>query len=206
MKKRARMILAGVGLLALSLAACQPSTGGTGGTSATQALPVTGETAAPAVTAAVTQPPEVTEMAATTAAPTLTQAIATTAAPATTEAPAATEAATTAPGASAAACNLTQEQEQQLVSAGETLYTATCVACHGAEGKGQGNFPALSSNPDVTAEDPEAMLAVLLNPQIHPFVNQLDSEQIASVVSYIRSAFGNQASTICAELIPTAAP
>lgn len=203
MKKRILILVASVGLLALSLAACQPSAGEP---SATQALPETGETAAPAATTVVTQAPTDTEAPATTAAPSVTQAAATTAAPATTSAPATTEAATTAPGASAAACNLTAEQEQQLLAAGETLFTATCVACHGAQGQGQGDIPPLANNPEVTAEDPEAMLAILINPQIHPFVNQLDSEQIASVISYVRSAFGNQASAICAELIPTTTP
>ena len=127
-----------------------------------------------------------------------------------TEAPAATaamtESASTTQSAGAVTCSLTTEQEQALATAGKDVFTATCVACHGAEGQGQGNFPALAGNTDIQSADPSQLIQTLTNPQIHPFADQLNNQQVAGVLSYVRSAFGNTAAAICLEQVNAIRP
>lgn len=80
-------------------------------------------------------------------------------------------------------------------SSGESIYRATCQGCHMAQGqgaKGAGAYPALSSNPRLAS--PEYPLYVVINGQkgMPAFGKMLSDEQIASVVGYARTHFGNQ--------------
>jgi len=77
---------------------------------------------------------------------------------------------------------------------GESIYRATCQGCHMAQGqgaKGAGTYPALASNPRLAA--PEYPLYVVLNGQkgMPAFGKMLSDEQIAAVVDYARTHFGN---------------
>lgn len=78
---------------------------------------------------------------------------------------------------------------------GETLYQATCQGCHMAKGegaKGAGFYPALASNPKLAAA--AYPVSVVMN-GLHgmpSFAPKLSDEQIADVVNYARSNFGNQ--------------
>lgn len=79
---------------------------------------------------------------------------------------------------------------------GETLYRSICQGCHMANGQGAnsgaGFFPDLRKNQRLAAAAYPA--AVVLN-GLHgmpPFGTQLDNQQVADVVNYIRTHFGNQ--------------
>jgi mono/diheme cytochrome c family protein len=80
-------------------------------------------------------------------------------------------------------------------SSGESIYRATCQACHMAQGqgaKGAGAYPPLASNPRLASA--EYPLYVVINGQkgMPAFGKMLSDEQIASVVGYARTHFGNQ--------------
>lgn len=89
-----------------------------------------------------------------------------------------------------------------LMSAGGTVYTDMCAGCHGQQGEGQGSFPALTANANVTADDAVALVQGFLNPEYHPFLTDMTTDEIASVLTYIRGSFGNSAAAVCPELIP----
>ena len=87
---------------------------------------------------------------------------------------------------------------------GAATYQRQCASCHGADGKGGGSLPALAGNPAVLDPDPTSLVNLVLNgaaplenegemdwmPQFRTFLG--DSE-IAEVVTFIRSGWGNRA-------------
>src|SRR5579872_1958159 len=96
-------------------------------------------------------------------------------------------------------------------SAGATVYSNNCTACHGATGQGTpGAFPPLAGNTAVTAADPKAIIHIVLdgktgplnvdgttyNGTMPPWKAQLKPGEIAAVLSYIRSSWGNHASAV----------
>ncbi|OZI27352.1 MULTISPECIES: cytochrome c [Bordetella] len=99
-----------------------------------------------------------------------------------------------------------------LLEHGGRLYQQHCAACHQDQGQGIGTaWPALAGNPTVTA--PLAVNAIRMvlnggyapataaNPRPHgmpPFGPMLSDSDIAAVVSYIRSSWGNQAGAVTA--------
>jgi mono/diheme cytochrome c family protein len=77
---------------------------------------------------------------------------------------------------------------------GEQTYKEICQACHMANaegGKGAGNIPALAANAHLA--DAEFTLNRVIRGQggMPAFADMLSSEQIAGVVSYVRTHFGN---------------
>lgn len=88
---------------------------------------------------------------------------------------------------------------------GLRLYASHCAQCHGDDGKGRGlDYPPLAGNPKVHGEDVANPLRLVLfggvapvtalNPQPYsmpPFVGRLSDDEVASVVTYIRNAWGN---------------
>jgi len=77
---------------------------------------------------------------------------------------------------------------------GEAVYNAVCSGCHMPEGEGAvgaGAYPALAANP--LLEAPAYPLTIVVRGQggMPPFGSLLDDQQIADVVNYIRSHFGN---------------
>ena len=101
---------------------------------------------------------------------------------------------------------------------GKAIYAANCSACHQASGAGLGPFPPLAGNADVTGADTSALIATLLNGRSGPihvagrtyggvmpaWKGQLTHAQIASVLSYIRSAWGNNAPIISEDQVAAA--
>ena len=83
-------------------------------------------------------------------------------------------------------------------SMGRLIYTQRCVACHKADGKGGGPFPALAGDANVKATDPSGILRTIKNGRnIMPsWKGQLSDAWIAEVTTYIRSAWGNNASPV----------
>lgn len=77
---------------------------------------------------------------------------------------------------------------------GEDLFRRNCAACHMAEGQGAegaGRFPALANNPALTAAG-YPIFVVLNGLGGMPWFNgMLSDEEIAAVVTYVRTHFGN---------------
>ena len=96
---------------------------------------------------------------------------------------------------------------------GASVFAQNCASCHGAQGQGTpGAFPPLANNPYVTG-DPAAVIdtvkngktgAITVNGQSYNGVmpawkSQLSTQDIADVITYIRSSLGsNHASAVSA--------
>jgi mono/diheme cytochrome c family protein len=78
---------------------------------------------------------------------------------------------------------------------GEALYNATCAGCHMPDGKGAqgaGHYPALADNPAVEAV-PYIIGNVLHGRKAMPsFGDAMNDDQVAAVVNYTRTHFGNR--------------
>ena len=88
----------------------------------------------------------------------------------------------------------------------ERLFIANCSACHQRNGRGIPQaFPALDGDALVQG-DPEAPIAVLLNGRggMPAFGGQLDDGQIAAILTYVRSAWGNRAGPVPASMVAAA--
>lgn len=77
---------------------------------------------------------------------------------------------------------------------GQEIYAAVCAGCHMAEGEGAvgaGTYPALAGNETLTGAD--YPIHVVLNglKDMPSFARELDDTQIAEVVTYVRTSFGN---------------
>jgi mono/diheme cytochrome c family protein len=77
---------------------------------------------------------------------------------------------------------------------GEALYAAVCQGCHmqgGVGAVGAGAYPALANNPRLAV--PRYALSMVINGRkgMPPFGSLLTDEQVAAVVTYVRTHFGN---------------
>jgi cbb3-type cytochrome c oxidase subunit III len=93
---------------------------------------------------------------------------------------------------------------------GAELFAAKCATCHQPAGQGTDVYPPLAGNAVVTATDPGTMIAVIVNGRTGPLTvngktfnnqmptwkGQLTDASIAAVATYIRSAWGNNASPV----------
>ncbi len=93
---------------------------------------------------------------------------------------------------------------------GAALYVDNCGACHRTDGKGYARvFPALAGNPVVTGSDPTSLVHIVLKggtlPATHqapssftmpPFGWRMNDQEIADVVNFIRTSWGNQAPSV----------
>jgi cytochrome c oxidase cbb3-type subunit 2 len=90
---------------------------------------------------------------------------------------------------------------------GQSLFMANCSACHQATGEGiPGAFPPLKDNAAVDADDPTLHIHTVLHGAhgatiggvayssvMPPFADQLSDTDIANIVNYERSSWGNHA-------------
>ena len=102
----------------------------------------------------------------------------------------------------------TRPQEAELMT-GANLYNAYCASCHKSDGKGVINsFPPLAETDRVNG-DPKKLIDVVLNGlsgeitvsgnkynQEMPAFNFLKDEEIAKILTYVRSNFGNKSGAI----------
>ena len=81
---------------------------------------------------------------------------------------------------------------------GKTLFAKNCAACHLANGRGiAGAFPALAANPFVKGPAAEVATVLLKGRGGMPdFSGSLGDGDIALVLSYVRSSWGNQAAPL----------
>jgi len=100
---------------------------------------------------------------------------------------------------------------------GKRVYTANCMVCHQANGQGQaGVYPPLAGSEWVTEPQHEKhIIGIVLyglngpitvkgaefNNAMTPFGGVLNDQQIANVLTYIRSEWGNEAPEITAEQV-----
>ena len=94
--------------------------------------------------------------------------------------------------------------------AGGAIYRDVCSGCHAIDGKGVPElFPALASSSSVRSDDPTSLIRVILRgarsvatsteptaPGMPAFGWQLDDEQLAAVVTYIRNSWGSSAPAV----------
>ncbi|HTW72206.1 MAG TPA: cytochrome c [Acetobacteraceae bacterium] len=102
--------------------------------------------------------------------------------------------------------------DDPVMRAGEAIYTDECSACHTAAGTGVTRlFPRLSGSALVQSAEPTSLIHVVLEgsravatdpaptaPAMPPFGWKLSNRQVANVLTYIRNAWGNQASPVTA--------
>ena len=93
---------------------------------------------------------------------------------------------------------------------GAAVYREQCSDCHGEDGRGKPRvYPALAGNRLVTAESAHNALRTVLfggfppatlgNPRPYgmpPYAHRLSATDVAAVLTYIRSAWGNIASAV----------
>lgn len=101
--------------------------------------------------------------------------------------------------------NITQQYSQ-----GERVYAAKCASCHGEQGRGMlPHYPPLASNQSITMTSAVNPIRMVLNggyppgtrrnPMPYgmpPFAHELSDSDIAAVVTYIRTAWGNRGAPV----------
>lgn len=77
---------------------------------------------------------------------------------------------------------------------GEGLYKGVCQGCHMPDAKGAvgaGAYPALANDPRMQTPVYPALVVINGQKAMPQFGDALNDDQIANVVNYIRSSFGN---------------
>lgn len=77
---------------------------------------------------------------------------------------------------------------------GEALYANVCAACHQADAKGAagaGAYPALTGNPNLASADYVAFVVLNGLRGMPPVGRMMNDDEVADVVNYLRSHFGN---------------
>lgn len=99
-----------------------------------------------------------------------------------------------------------EEVEFDAIAEGQRVYTRVCQACHQNDGQGvTGVFPTLAGA-EWVVDEPDNTVKIILNGLrgelvrddatyngVMPAFDNLSDREIASVVSYIRTSFGNDA-------------
>lgn len=105
--------------------------------------------------------------------------------------------------------------EGQAASPGARLYLDRCAACHSSNGKGYGKaFPALAGNPILQTSNPTSAIHIVLSGgaqpgtraapsalTMAPYASLLDDAQVAEVVSFIQTSWGNRGRPATAEQV-----
>ena len=93
---------------------------------------------------------------------------------------------------------------------GQGVFEENCAQCHRSNGEGlPATFPALNKNPFVLG-DPKPVIATVLNGRkgnmgaMPSWKDNLDDEQVAAVVTYIRQAWANRAAAVTAAMVAAA--
>jgi mono/diheme cytochrome c family protein len=99
---------------------------------------------------------------------------------------------------------------------GKKLFSANCVTCHQANGQGQpGQFPPLAGSEFVLGDASNRLIAIVLkglqgpvqvkgqafNNAMQPWEAQYTDQQLAAILSYVRSDWGNNAPEISPEAV-----
>ena len=101
------------------------------------------------------------------------------------------------------------------VAKGKALFTANCAACHQASGEGlPGAFPALKADAAVNDADPTSHIhtvlhglqgarvgGVVYSSPMPPFGGTLSDTDVANIVDYERSSWGNHGAPVTAQQV-----
>ncbi|MEX2574450.1 MAG: c-type cytochrome [Balneolaceae bacterium] len=100
------------------------------------------------------------------------------------------------------------EAERNLYENGSQLYS-TCMSCHGPEGQGVGGLGTSLAGSEWVQNDPEGVVRVVLHgfeggaaergeeiPSVMPAHGSLSDENLASILTYIRQSWGNDAGPV----------
>jgi cytochrome c6 len=93
----------------------------------------------------------------------------------------------------------TPQSADEMVAFGQDIYIEACAACHRPAGVGVvGAYPPLDGNAFVAAVDPAPLIQVIITGRggMPGFYEMLEDYEIAAVVSYIRTAWTNQAEPV----------
>ncbi|MCW5723019.1 MAG: c-type cytochrome [Devosia sp.] len=77
---------------------------------------------------------------------------------------------------------------------GEELYTHVCAACHMGNGQGAigaGHYPALANNENLLSAGYPTYIVLHGQKGMPPFGDMMSDDQVAAVVNYVRTHFGN---------------
>lgn len=105
--------------------------------------------------------------------------------------------------------------ESSVMTAGEAIYRDECSACHGLDGRGVAMmFPSLAQSSLAHASDPTSAIRLVLRggrsvatnaeptaPGMPSYGWQLNDDQVASVLTYIRNAWQTSAAPVSAEMV-----
>jgi mono/diheme cytochrome c family protein len=105
-----------------------------------------------------------------------------------------------------------QAESSLLLTLGKTIYEAQCATCHGTTGLGQPpDYPPLAHNQSIEMQSAVNAIRMVLNggyppgtagnPRPYgmpPFAQTLTDDEVAAVVSYIRTAWGNRGASVTA--------
>ena len=93
-----------------------------------------------------------------------------------------------------------------VMARGAAVYAASCASCHGGSGEGAGGLPPLRDSPNVQASNPATLVRYVLNgtrtaltlahpqPDVMPaMAAQLDDQEAADALSFIRNSWNNSA-------------
>ncbi|WP_213950115.1 c-type cytochrome [Luteibacter sp. dw_328] len=115
-----------------------------------------------------------------------------------------------ATGASSAPTQAEVQDKLRLFPLGKKIYAAQCATCHGMQGEGKGSdFPPLAGNQSIqmtSSVNPIRMVlnggyppGTIRNPRPYgmpPFAQGLSDEEVAAVVTYIRTAWNNRGTAV----------
>lgn len=104
--------------------------------------------------------------------------------------------------------------EATLAQQGEKVYKSNCVQCHQANGMGTKDYPSLVGSEWVNGSTKRLTMLILkgmqgphtsggksYNGAMPAWGGSLNDKKVAGVISYIRSAWGNQASEVIPEQV-----
>jgi mono/diheme cytochrome c family protein len=84
-------------------------------------------------------------------------------------------------------------------TSGEGLFVNVCRGCHMADGKGAtgaGTYPSLAGNKSLQAREYPVGIVVNGQRDMPPFGSMMSDDQVAAVVNYLRTHFGNHYSDV----------
>jgi mono/diheme cytochrome c family protein len=107
---------------------------------------------------------------------------------------------------------VTAPEGSLLLHFGQTVYATHCASCHAKDGRGMPpQYPPLAGNPSIQMQSAVNPIRMVLNggfppgtkgnPQPYgmpPFAQRLSDDEVAAVVTYIRSAWGNRGAAVSA--------
>jgi mono/diheme cytochrome c family protein len=78
---------------------------------------------------------------------------------------------------------------------GEQLFVSVCQGCHMPDGNGAtgaGNYPALTEDKNLESSGYPVYVVVRGQRAMPPIGSMMSDDQVAAVVNYVRTHFGNQ--------------